>query len=111
MKMYTRKLGEKNGRGQRYLVRNATFEPSLFKQNISDPVGQCLWQIEAAFRMKKPAVICSHRINYVGFIDPENRDRTLKMLDKLLKTLLMRWPDVEFMTSPELGNCIEGQDV
>jgi len=99
-------LGNANRFGQRYLVRNAVFEPSLFKMKISDPVSHCLNQVSAAFRMKKPAVICSHRINYVGFIDPDNRDRNLKMLRELLMQILERWPDTEFMTSVQLGNLI-----
>jgi len=99
-------LGDKNRFCQRYLVRNVIFEPSLYKMGISDPVSHCLHQVSAAFRMKKPAVICSHRINYVGFLDPDNRDRSLKMLRELLTQILERWPDTEFMTSAELGNLI-----
>jgi hypothetical protein len=99
-------LGDTNKFGQRYLVRNAIFEPSLFKMSISDPVSRCLNQISAAFSMKKPAVICSHRINFVGFIDPGNRDRNLKMLRELLTKILKRWPETEFMTSVQLGNLI-----
>ena len=99
-------LGDINNFGQRYLVRNTIFEPSLFKMSISDPLSQCLNQVSAAFRMKKPAIICSHRINYVGFIDPDNRDRNLKMLRELLTQILKKWPETEFMTSVQLGNLI-----
>jgi hypothetical protein len=59
-----------------------------------------------AFRMYKPAVICSHRVNYVGFIDQTNRDRSLKMLYQLFTSTLKTWPDVEFMTSDKLGRII-----
>ena len=107
VRLNTRRIGSKNQFGQRYLVRNALFEPSLFKNGISDPVGRCLAQVRAAFRMRKPAVICTHRINYVGFIDPANRDRNLPMLEKLLTGILKEWPDAEFMTSVQLGKLIE----
>lgn len=100
------KLGEQNRFDQKYLVRNALFEPSLFGMKIDDPVGNCLKSISAAFILKKPAVICSHRINYVGFIDTENRDDNLSMLRKLLTKIQKRWPDTEFMTSVQLGNLI-----
>jgi len=63
-------------------------------------------EINIAFRMKKPAIISSHRINYVGFIDSSNRDRNLKSLNQLLTRILEKWPDVEFMTTVELGNSI-----
>ena len=94
-------LGKKNIYGQIYLTRNAGFEPS-------DPCGthsikSCLKEIEIAFRWKKPAIISSHRVNYVGFIQKANRDSGLELLDKLLKSIISTWPDVEFMTSEELG--------
>jgi len=106
VRLQNRKSGEVNSYGQRYLVRNAHFEPSLFSQGIRNPADRCLAQIRAAFRMRRPAVICSHRINYVGFIDPANRDRNLPLLRKLLDGILTEWPDVEFMTSVQLGNLI-----
>jgi hypothetical protein len=109
-KLHLHKLGETNRHGQLYLVRNVLFEPSLFKQKVKDPVQNCLWQIEAAFRLNKPAIICSHRINYVGFLDPENRDRSLKMLNEVLSEIQKRWPDVEYMNSVQLGELISGRD-
>lgn len=99
-------LGKKNNLGQIYSVRNSIFEPSMFKLGIKDPVNRCLSEMDIAFRMYKPVVITSHRINYVGFIDTANRDRTLKMLHKILSTALKRWPDIEFMTSDQLGKII-----
>lgn len=56
--------------------------------------------------MGKPAIICSHRVNYVGFIDEHNRDRSLKMLGRLLGKILLKWPEVEFMTSNNLADII-----
>ena len=105
-KCHTLYLGKKNNLAQIYLIRNALFEPSLFQLKIKDPVDHCLSNIAIAFRMHKPAVISSHRINYVGFIDETNRDRTLKMLYHLLTSSLKSWPDIEFMTSDQLGQII-----
>jgi len=96
-------LGMENKLGQFFLVRNTLFEPSLFKMGIKDPVERCLSEMGIAFRMFKPAVISSHRINYAGFIDPGNRDRSLQMLDQILSRALKRWPDIEFKTTPQLG--------
>jgi hypothetical protein len=107
---HTHHLGDKNSYGQYYLVRNALFEPSLFKKKINDTVGNCLNSISAAFTLNKPAVICSHRINYIGFINPENRDRNLKLLQELITKIQKKWPQVEFMTSAELGNLIGEQN-
>jgi hypothetical protein len=99
-------LGAHNNFNQTYLVRNAIFEPSLFNSDNSNAVDRCLSDISIAFRMNKPALISSHRVNYVGFIDMTNRDRTLKMLRILLTTALKYWPEIEFMTSDQLGRHI-----
>ena len=101
-------LGKKNSLGQMYLTRNCVFEPSSLESSADiDWVGNCLKEIEVAFRWHKPAIITSHRVNYVGFLHPENRDRGLKNLDELLRRMLMKWPDIEFMTSVELGDLME----
>lgn len=107
-KKNVRFLGQKNYLGQIYLTRNCFFEPSSMESPAdTDWVGNCLKEIEIAFRWHKPATISSHRVNYIGFLHPENRDRGLKKLDELLKRMLKRWPDIEFMTSVELGDLIK----
>lgn len=101
-------IGKKNELGQLIINRNAFFEPVCFgeQKHIKDWVATCLKEIEIAFRWKKPAVISSHRVNYVGSIKPENREKGLKELNRLLTQILKKWPDVEFMTSSELGKII-----
>mgnify|MGYP000103029472 CR=1 FL=1 len=113
IRMNRHRLGEENKFGQKYLVRNAMFEPAMFNAN-QNPVGSCLQDISAAFRMNKPAVICSHRLNYVGFIEQRNRDRNLRMLKELLSEITKRWPQVEFLNSVQLGNMMvkeNGRDI
>lgn len=106
VKLHSQYLGKKTTHGQIYLLRNAVFEPSMFKLKVDDWVSRCLKDIDIAFKLKKPAVICSHRINYVGFLDEKNRDSNLKMLHELMKGILSRWPDTEFLNSEELGRVI-----
>lgn len=98
-----RYLGKNNRFGQIYITRNAFFEPS---GSSKDDVDRCLAEIENAFKWKKPAVISSHRVNYIGGLDINNRDKGLYMLMSLLKVIIKRWPDVEFLTSVELGDMI-----
>lgn len=97
-------LGKKNNWGQIYLTRNAGFEPS--DPNVHNAIENCLYDIRIAFRWGKPAVISSHRVNFVGYIDSNNREMGLNKLDELLKRIMQRWPDAEFMTSVELGDLI-----
>ena len=101
-------LGQKNAFGQTYLTRNCGFEPSL--NETRDWVSSCIKEIEIAFFWKKPAVISSHRLNYIGFIDESNRTRNLKYLENLLKTIVSKWPEVEFLTSDKLGLAITSKE-
>lgn len=98
-------LGQRNKFGQYYLVRNAFFEPSL--SGRTDVVGECLRRINIAFKWNKPAIISSHRINFIGSLVETNRIRNLKLLDVLLSKIIKQWPNVEFMSSDKLGELIE----
>lgn len=97
-------LGKKNKYSQVYLTRNAFFEPNAFGK---DWVASCLEDIRYAFLWKKPAIISSHRTNYIGSLSEKNRKLGLESLDSLLKQILERWPDVEFITSTRLGNILK----
>lgn len=99
-------LGSRNAYGQYYLLRNCFFEPSL--SEATDPVGECLSRINIAFRWHKPAVISAHRINFIGSLDEKNRSDNLRLLHELLKRIIKLWPDVEFLTSDQLGDLIAG---
>lgn len=93
-------MGTRNSYGQIYTIRNCYFEPTI-RPDI-DYIDDCLYRIKCAFRWNKPAIISSHRLNFVGSIHLQNRDNNLKMLSSLLKTILKKWPDVEFMSSNQL---------
>jgi hypothetical protein len=94
-------LGQVNRYNQIYLMRNCRFEPS-WDHNL-DWVDQCLWEIATAFKWNKPAAISTHRLNYIGYINEANRDKNLKLLSLLLAKIINIWPNVEFITSVELG--------
>jgi hypothetical protein len=93
--------GSRSNSNQIYLVRNAYFEPAT---SAAYPwVKNCLKKIEAAFFWSKPAIISTHRLNYIGSIVERNRTENLEQLNLLLKEIVSRWPDVEFLSSDELG--------
>jgi hypothetical protein len=99
--------GQKNIFDQIYTVRNCLFEPSLSYNK--DCVPSCLEEIKNSFFMNKPAIISSHRLNYIGELDEKNRENNLKQLKRLLFEIKNRWSDVEFMTSVELGKLIANE--
>jgi hypothetical protein len=106
-------FGKQNEYRQTILVRNAFFEPVCFgekdKEHITDWVDHCLHHVEIAFKWKKPAVISTHRVNYIGYISTSNREKGIKALRRLLKSIITKWPDVEFMTSMELGALLKNK--
>ena len=93
--------GQRNRLGQYYSVRNVSFEP--FEDQSRDLVAAALSQIKQAFYWGKPAIVSTHRVNYVGGMDMEHRDNNLRLLDQLLGKILAMWPDVEFTSSDELA--------
>jgi hypothetical protein len=82
-----------------YYIRNCAFEPN-------DPTYRnthiTMMQVAAAFRCNKPAIISTHRVNFGGVIDSQNRTKGLKELQVLLKAIVQRWPDVEFMSNANM---------
>lgn len=93
-------LKPKNRLGQVNLIRNCFFEPSTNKNY--NWLDNCLEEIKIAFAWGRPAIICSHRLNYAGRINVRNRESNLRKLEILLKTALKKWPDIQFVSSEEL---------
>ena len=100
-----RYLGERSEHGAVYLVRNCSFERSASEKD--DVWQRCFSQINRAFYLKTPAIVSSHRVNFMGSIVESNRKRGLAQLDQLLSAVQARWPDVNFLSSAELGYMIE----
>jgi hypothetical protein len=76
------------------------FEPALNRE--LNWVEKALESMEIAFKWGKPAVIGTHRINFVGGLSLDNRNNTLKQLDELLNKGLKKWPEIVFLNSAEL---------
>jgi hypothetical protein len=97
--------GQKNKLNQIYTVRNVLFEP--FENEKIDWVNRAMNDINTAFIWRKPAIVSTHRINYVSQMSIKHRDKNLKMLNQLLQQILKKWPEVEFMSSDELYKIIK----
>jgi hypothetical protein len=93
--------GEKNRLGQRYFVRNCYFEPSVSKG--FNWIEEAIRRLRIIFFWGKPAIFGTHRINFMGSLDEENRSRNLETFGELIQTILKTWPDVEFTTTDKLG--------
>jgi hypothetical protein len=98
-------LGRRNKLGQIVITRNSGFEPSA--TNINCGIENCLTEIESAFFWHKPAIISTHRVNYVSGLSQENADLGLSNLKSLIRQIIKKWPDVEFMNTIDLAKEIE----
>ncbi|WP_127844480.1 hypothetical protein [Psychroflexus aestuariivivens] len=95
------KLGYQNNQEHITMVRNVVFEPT--EDRGVDWVEFTFKQIQAAFRLNKPVIVSSHRVNYCGHIDPENRTKGLIILKALLQKVVQKYPEVEFMSVDQLA--------
>jgi len=93
--------GQRNKYKQVYLVRNCEYEPA-YHQDPQRCVERALQQVDHAFRNRKPAIINSHRFNYISTINSQNAERNLKGLETLLCEIVKKYPDVEFLSSDRL---------
>jgi hypothetical protein len=98
--------GSTNSSGLINTVRNCFFEPTSTRNGMS-AINTVLSQIDNAFYWKTPAIISTHRLNYIGALHPENRTENLKLLSVLLSEITRRWPEVEFLSSTELARLIK----
>lgn len=94
-------IGKKTKEGLIIMVRNVVFEPT--EERGIDWVAFTMKQINTSFRWNKPAIISSHRVNFCGHIEEQNREKGLSVLKKLLEEIVKKWPDVEFMSADELA--------
>ena len=96
-------IGSENEQQIQYFVRNGQYEPTQMPANY-DSVDGCLKEISNAFFWNKPAIINTHRLNYVGVYDQKTKDENIKNFRVLVKSIIKKWPNVEFMDSAELAN-------
>lgn len=101
--------GQMNSLGQIYSLRNCEYEPA-YDHNVDLRVDRCLCQIRQSFENLKPAVINSHRFNYISRINKTNASYSLNGLRELLRQIIKEYPDVVFMSSVELLDEIKQND-
>ena len=106
-KYHNYKTGQK--KGMTYIVRNVVFEP---RGNTSgSAVKKALDQIDAAFKMKKPAIISSHRVNFGSYIEESIGEIGLSQLKLLLQHVVTKYKNVEFMSVNDLQTEIQNKHV
>ncbi len=97
-------IGKTNSEGMGYIIRNVSFEPS--SDDKKNWVDSALKQMEIAFSQKRPAIIDTHRVNYIGELNESNRTNGLTLISQLLSKMLKKWPEIKFTNSAELASII-----
>jgi hypothetical protein len=100
-------LGKKNKFGQTYLTRNVFFEPA--QNQKFDWLNDAMERIRIAYKWKKPAIISMHRLNFMGGLDIDNRKENLELLQVLINKVISEFPEVEFLSSNELGKILNNE--
>ncbi len=103
-------IGQSNKFNQLYLTRNCFFEPCTDK-SYNESISSCLNEVNISFRWFRPAIISSHRVNYIGSLSENNRKTGLEKLKILIESIIKRYPDVEFMTTDQLGDLIMNDNI
>lgn len=67
----------------------------------------CIKEIEAMFSYKMPAIIDVHRVNFSGNYLPENRQKTIEELHKVLLYLQKNHPETIFISSDKLNDIMK----
>jgi hypothetical protein len=100
-------LGKKNEFGQTYLTRNVFFEPA--QNQKFDWINDAMNRIRIAYKWRKPAIISMHRLNFMGGLEVNNRKENIELLGVLINKVILEFPEVEFLSSNELGKIINNE--
>jgi hypothetical protein len=100
-------LGKKNKFGQTYLTRNIFFEPA--QNQKFDWINDAMNRIRIAYKWRKPAIISMHRLNFMGGLEVNNRKENIELLGVLINKVILEFPEVEFLSSNELGKIINNE--
>lgn len=96
--------GQVNELGQIYTVRNVTFEPC--RSRDKDYWKRSFEQLETAVEGGRPAIVSTHRVNFVGGISTENAQHGLDQLSELLRAINLKYPDVLYLSTWQLLDMI-----
>lgn len=95
------RAGDRSDAGQRYLVRNVMYEPV---DGRNTPLT-AMCESRVAFRQALPITISTHRYNYTR--SAEETQSSINGLNRLLTQLEQNLPNIRYLSSPELGSCID----
>ncbi len=86
-----------------YLRRNVRFEPLGLDDEYTASGFTGAWrQLQAAWGADQPAIVSTHRKNYVSFVAEQERQGYLQ-LELLLQAIADYYPEAVFVTSAEIG--------
>ncbi len=85
-----------------YVVRDIYFEPAL-----GHSIERLVTEIKCRMYLSRPALIETHRFNYVG---PRADAEAFNQLDTAIETILSAVPSVRFLSTVELADLLVSRD-
>ena len=82
------------------------FEPTTIA-NKRMHLDDCFSQINVALLLNKPAILSMHRLNFMGGMNPKNREENLSLFKELIEKIIKKHPKIEFLSTDELGELIQ----
>lgn len=92
------RFGHVSDEGIIHFVSNCAFEPASWDYK---GIGKTLKQVEVAFNCGKPALINTHRVNFIGSRNKSVSNKSLTELALLIQAMINKWPDIEFLGAGE----------
>ena len=86
-----------------YMVRNSYFEPS-----IGHMAEQAMAALDFKTRLGQPALLETHRFNFLGSIDKKNR--SVEELKRFLEQALVTYPNLAFISTGKLAKILKDRD-
>lgn len=98
------RFGKISEEGIIHFISNCAFEPA---SRDYKGIGKTLKQVEVAFNCGKPALINTHRVNFIGSRNKSVRDKSLTELALLIQNMIKKWPDIEFLSAGEFVSILK----
>lgn len=95
--------GAHGAAGVMYLVRDDYFEPAR-----GHSAARGLQALKVKTQLGRPTLLEMHRFNFID--DPAVAERAYREMEILLGSVLAAYPAVAFLSSAELGRCLETRD-
>lgn len=89
--------------GLKLVYRLIDFDPTICLDQGENYFNAIKKQITYCFKKRLPVIVSTHRLNYsIGHDNGKHSDFSLQMLDRFLNWLVVKYKDIEFLTTKQI---------